>query len=134
MTTKEFLIKYQHEPWVRGKHDCILFIYKFLSEVYEEPPAADPKDFKYHNYKSARKKLVKLCREHGVISFEGFLDKYYYRDNLPSDGGIIAKRDTEGLTGYSYGVVYDGACYFVGETGLKGHEINPTYDLFWSIN
>jgi len=61
------------------------------------------------------------------------LDKHYYRVDLPVEGGLVAKPDTEGLTGYTYGISYNSAGFFVGGAGLTAKELNPTTDLYWSI-
>ena len=130
--THDFLLKYRDEPWVRGKHDCVMFIWKFTSEVYSKP-FADPLKYPFHNLPTAIKAFKVICKNNGSDSFEGVLDKHYTREELPVEGGLIAKRDSEGVTGYSYGVCYNGFAYFVGESGLVVMEINPEKDLFWSV-
>lgn len=130
--TTQFLVKYQSEPWVRGKHDCVMFLHKYLTEVYENP-FFDPSYYPYSGYKSARKALIRLLKDQGALTLADLLDGHYYRVLLPVDCGLVAKPDTEGLTGYTYGVTYDCFGFFVGEEGIKAHELNPTTDLYWSV-
>lgn len=130
---KGFLTEHKDTPWERGQHDCVLFIQKYTSEVWGKP-YAEPEDYPFHDFKTAVKALFRICRDSNVKTFEGVLDKYYYRTSFPVEGGIVAKPDTEGLTGYSYGVCHDGYGYFVGENGLVLYELNPLTDLFWSID
>jgi hypothetical protein len=129
---KAFLLHYADMPWQRGTHDCVLFIWKFANEVYQKP-YADPDKYPFHDYKSARRALKSLCSDYGVETFEQVLDTCYYRVDYPIEGGIVAKPDIEGLTGYSYGVCHAGCGYFVGEKGITAMELNPSKDLYWSI-
>lgn len=119
-------------PWERGSHDCVMFIHKFTEEVYGLP-YADPNDYPFHNYRTARKALKYICKDHGVDTFEEVLDQCYHRVMLPVQGGLVAKEDNEGLTGYTYGVTFDGAGFFVFPDGLKALELNPTKDIYWSV-
>lgn len=132
MTIEEFIKRYEKEPWIRGKHDCILFIHKFLDSVHSKP-FDQPDTYPYKGFKGAVKQLKRLYRAHQVKTFEELLDKHYYRVKLPVDKGIVAKADTEALTGFTYGVAYNGAGIFVSESGLKALELNPTTDLYWSV-
>jgi len=132
LEVKPFLLQYEHVPWERGIHDCVLFIQKYTSEVWDKP-YANPEDYLFHNYKTARRALKKICSDNGTETFEGVLDKHYYRVDLPVEGGIAAKPDIEGLTGYTYGICYNGFGYFVGDKGLMAHELNPSKDLYWSV-
>ena len=127
-----WLLQYQSVPWERGVHDCVLFIQKYTDEVWGEPYAF-PEDYPFHDYKTAYKAFRRICKDHNVKTFEEVLDQHYYRVDLPVEGGLVAKPDTEGLTGYTYGVTYSGAGFFVGETPLEAKELNPTTDLYWSI-
>lgn len=129
---KAFLLQHQYAPWERGSHDCVLFIQKYTLEVFNKP-YADPKDYPFCDYKSALRAFRKICRDNNVDNFESVLDKHYYRVNLPVEGGLVAKLDDEGLTGYTYGICYDGYGYFVGKSGLMALELNPTTDLYWSV-
>ena len=130
---RAFLLQYQHVPWKRGEHDCVMFIWKFTSEVWNKP-YADPDEYPFYDYKTARKAFRNICKDHKVSTFEEVLDCHYHRVELPVEGGLVAKPDIEGLTGYSYGVCYDGFGYFVGQKGLVAMEINPMIDIFWSID
>ena len=132
LRTREFLIKYQDEPWVRGQHDCLLFIWKYTSEVYHKP-AADPAKYPFHDLKTAKRALLKLFKDKGIRSVEELLDSTYHRTDLPYGGCIVAKPDNEGLTGYTYGVCYEGYGIFVDRKGLVALELNPLTDLYWSI-
>ena len=129
---ESWLLQHQHVPWKRGVHDCVLFIQKYTDEVWGEPYAY-PEDYPFHDYKTAYRAFCRICKDHGVDTFEGVLDKHYYRVGLPVEGGLVAKPDTEGLTGYTYGISYNGAGFFVGGQGLEAKELNPTTDLYWSI-
>ena len=110
----------------------MLFIQKYTDEVWDEPYAC-PEDYPFHDYKTAYRAFRRICKDHGVDTFEEVLDQHYYRVGLPAEGGLVAKPDTEGLTGYTYGVSYNGAGFFVGGQGLEARELNPTTDLYWSI-
>jgi hypothetical protein len=125
-------MQYAQVPWERGVHDCVLFIHKYTDEVWGKAHV-DPRDYPFYNYRTALRAIRKICKDHDVENFEGLLDKYYYRVDLPVQGGIVAKPDTEGLTGYSYGICYDGFGYFVGRKGLMIYELNPKTDLYWSV-
>ena len=129
---KSFLLHYQHVPWQRGSHDCVLFIQKYTSEVFNKP-YADPKDYPFHDFKTALKAFRKICKDNNTGNFEAILDKHYYRVSLPVEGGIVAKPDSEGLTGYTYGICHDGFGYFVDKNGLIVLELNPSTDLYWSV-
>jgi len=130
--TERFILRYENNPWVRGKHDCVLFIWKYTSEVHKKP-FSDPDDYPFHDLKTAFRALKKICSDNKVRTFEGILDKHYHRVDLPIDGGLVAKPDTEGLTGYTYGISYAGWGFFVGANGIQQLELNPTTDLYWSI-
>ena len=130
--TRGFLIHYANTPWVRGSHDCVLFIQKYTQEVWGKP-YADPSNYPFHDFKTAYKAFRKICKDHNVKTFEGVLDQHYYRVRLPVEGGLVAKPDVDGLTGYTYGVCHDGFGYFVDTKGLTALELNPTTDVYWSI-
>jgi len=131
-STERFILRNENNPWVRGKHDCVLFIWKYTSEVHKKP-FANPDDYPFYDLKTAYRALKRICKDNHVETFEGVLDKHYYRVDLPMDGGLVAKPDTEGLTGYSYGISYAGWGFFVGPDGIQQLELNPTTDLYWSI-
>ena len=130
--TERFILRNENKPWVRGEHDCVMFVWKYASEVYQKP-FANPIDYPFSDLVTARKALKDLCHDNGVDTFEGVLDKHYYRVELPMDGGLVAKPDTEGLTGYTYGISYAGFGFFVGIRGIQQLELNPATDLYWSI-
>jgi hypothetical protein len=132
VVVKSWLLQYQHVPWQRGVHDCVLFIQKYTDEVWNEPYAY-AEDYPFHDYKTAYKAFRKICKDHGVSTFEEVLDQHYYRVDLPVEGGIVAKPDSEGLTGYTYGICHEGFGFFVDSDGLVVYELNPLTDMYWSI-
>lgn len=127
-----FLAVNKNIPWERGKHDCVMFIQKYTDEVWGKP-YAKPEDYPFHDFKTAHRAFRKICKDNDVGSFEEVLDKHYHRESLPTQGGIVAKPDTEGLTGFTYGICYEGFGYFVGKSGLTPLELNPQTDLYWSV-
>lgn len=127
-----FLLKYKDTPWERGKHDCVMLIWKYTQEVWNKP-FADPDKYPYSDMKSSIKVFRVFTRDNGVSSFKEVLDKHYYRTSFPIEGGLVAKPDTEGLLGYAHGICYGGFGYFVDKNGLVALELNPTTDLYWSI-
>jgi len=129
---EDFLNKYRNEPWVRGQHDCIMFVWKYTQEVYQKP-FANPDDYPFNDLASAKRAFVKLCRDNSVDSVEDLFDKKYYSIPLPIGGCIVAKPDSEGLTEYTYGISYEGFGHFVDRNGLVPLELNPTTDLYWSV-
>lgn len=110
----------------------MLFIQKYTDEVWDKP-YAKPEDYPFHDFKTAYRAFRKICKDHGVDTFEGVLDQNYHRINLPVEGGLVAKPDSEGITGFTYGVCYQGFGYFVDKDGLIALELNPTTDLYWSV-
>lgn len=130
--TLGFLLHYENVPWERGKHDCVMFIQKFTDEVHNQT-FFYPEDYPYHDFKTAYKAYKSICRDHEVDTFEGVLDHHYYRTQLPIQSGLVAKVDREGLTGWTYGVCYNGFGFFVDTNGLEALELNPTTDLYWSV-
>jgi hypothetical protein len=110
----------------------VLFIQKYTDQVWNKP-YANPQEYPFDDLKSAFKAFRDICSNHDVDSFEGVLNSHYYPVPLPVQGGLVAKPDTEGLTGYSYGVCYNGFGYFVGDDGLVAIELNPATDLYWSV-
>lgn len=133
LKTERFLRKYANDPWVRGKHDCIMFVWKYTKEVFGNP-FADPLKYPFDDLTSAKRAFVKLCRDNGVKSVEELFDEKYHRTELPFGGCIVAKTDSEGLTGYSYGICYSGFGHFVDRRGLIALELNPLTDLYWSVD
>lgn len=110
----------------------MLFIQKYTDEVWGKP-YAKPEDYPFHDFKTAYRAFRKICKDHNVDTFEEVLDQHYYRVELPVEGGLVAKLDDEGLTGYTYGISYEGFGYFVDKSGLTALELNPTTDLYWSV-
>jgi len=110
-----------------------MFVWKYTQEVYQKP-FADPTAYPFHDLNTAKRAFVKLCRDNGLSSVEELFDREYYRVPLPIGGCIVAKPDTEGLTGYTYGISYEGFGHFVDKNGLVALELNPTTDLYWSVD
>lgn len=129
---RSFLLKHQSTPWKRGEHDCVMFIHKFLRDVWGKP-FADPSDYTFYDFRTAFLALKKICSDNKVENFNQILSDRYYQVDLPVEGGIIAKKDHEGLTGYTYGVCHDGFGYFSDKSGLIALELNPSTDLYWSV-
>jgi hypothetical protein len=127
-----FLMSVKDEPWQRGIFDCVTFINLYADEVFDKP-YANPDDYPFHDFKTAVRACRRICKDNGVRHFNEVLDKHYHRIDLPEEGCIVAKEDNEGITGYTYGVCYDGFGYFAGDDGLQTMELNPAEDHYWSV-